>query len=140
MCTYIYFWNYPCAQKLHFISFWIGLHFNLINWYNHLEVFGKIGVLKFSGRWEVFWKIGVHKLIACQTDFSNMKSGKLQKLGGSRKIFIFRGVIVLWGGDQKIFIFRGVDLLGGDNFLGGDWYPSAHYALHISHLLLENVK
>ena len=51
-----------------------------------------------------------HKLIACQTDSSNTKSGKLQKLGG-------------W----KIFIFRGVALLGGVNFPGGGWYPSAHY-------------
>ena len=54
-----------------------------------------------------------HKLIACQTDSSNTKSGKLQKLGGGQKIFIFRGVALLGG--------------GGGNFLGRGWYPSAHY-------------
>ena len=51
-----------------------------------------------------------HKLIACQTDSSNTKSGKLQKLGGGQKIFIFRGG----------YPIRGV------NFLGGSWYSSAH--------------
>ena len=34
-----------------------------------------------------------HRLIACETDPSKTKSGKLQKLGGGQKIFIFR-----WGG------------------------------------------
>ena len=58
------------------------------------------------------FQINSHKLIACQTDSSNTKSGKLQKLGG-QKIFIFRGRIVPWGGDQNIFIFGGVALLGG---------------------------
>ena len=53
-----------------------------------------------------------YKLIACQRDSSNMKSGKLRKLEGG----------------QKICIFRGVALLGEDNVLGGGWYPSAHYA------------
>ena len=37
------------------------------------------------------FQINSHKLIACQTDSSNTKSGKLQKLGGGWKIFIFKG-------------------------------------------------
>ena len=48
-------------------------------------------------------------------DSSNMKPGKLQKLGGGQKIFIFR--------------VGGCPIMGRVNFLGGGWYLSAHYVL-----------
>ena len=72
-----------------------------------------------------------HKLIACQTDSSNTKSGKLQKLGGGQKIFIFfggGGGLSYEGVVRKFSFSRGLSYWGGGNFLGGGWYPSAHYA------------
>ena len=58
----------------------------------------------------------VHKLIAYQTDSSNTKSGKLQKLGGGQKIFIFSGGLS-YEGEVRKFSFSGsgvgVALLGG---------------------------
>ena len=52
-------------------------------------------------------------------DSSNRKSGKLQKLGGGQKIFIFWGGVALCVGGQEIFILRGVALLGRGGVLGG---------------------
>ena len=52
------------------------------------------------------FQINSHKLIACQTDSSNTKSGKLQKLGG-QKIFIFRGGDCPMRGRSEHFLFRG---------------------------------
>ena len=78
-----------------------------------------------------------HKSIAFQTDSSNTKSGKLQKIRGSQKMFIFRGGgwgegFFLWGRGQKIIFSRG----GGGNFLGWGWYPSAHYVVSATFVLV----
>ena len=68
-----------------------------------------------------------HKLIACQTDSSNTKSGKLQKLGGSKKIFIFRGGsggCPMRGRSENFHFHGGCPISGGGeggNFLDGDW-------------------
>ena len=62
-----------------------------------------------------------HRLIACETDPSKTKSGKLQKLGGGQKIFIFRwggGGGPMRGGSEK-FHFHG----GGGYFSGGRLIP-----------------
>ena len=48
-------------------------------------------------------------------DSSNVKPGKLRKLGGGQKIFIFR--------------VGGCAIMGRVNFLGGGWYLTAHYVL-----------
>ena len=62
-----------------------------------------------------------HKLIQCQTDSSNTKSGKLQKLRGGHKILIFRGEELSYEGEVRKFSFSGgsCPIRGGDNFLGG---------------------
>ena len=53
-------------------------------------------------------------------DSSNTNSGKLQKLGGGQKIFIFRGELSYEGEVRKFSFPGGVALLGGwGNFLGG---------------------
>ena len=61
-----------------------------------------------------------YKLSACQTDSSNTKSGKLQKLGGSWKIFIFKGRGLSYEGEvRKVSFSGGRPIRGGCNFLGG---------------------
>ena len=77
-----------------------------------------------------------HKSIAFQTDSSNTKSGKLQKIRESQKMFIFRGG---WGrsfsyeGEVRKLFFPGGR---GGNFLGWGWYPSAHYVVSATFVLV----
>ena len=60
-----------------------------------------------------------HKLIACQTDSSNTKSGKLQKLGGGQKIFIFRGDCPMRGRSENFHLCLG---RGHCPIRGGGWF------------------
>ena len=74
-----------------------------------------------------------HKLITCQTDSANTKSGKLQKLGRGQKILVFKegGGGFPMRGRSENFHFHGDCPIrgGGGNFLGEVWHPSAHYVL-----------